>query len=142
MINGQVISGSTVFEYLGKIVDSKQKQNQNLNETSNNSQDISNSENGECKINENGELEGWCSSGSSVEYSLITDDNDDFTKKKYKIDSNLSFLENSLSDTLNSQVKEMEKVDNNLSQKRQQFDNDYERLQKERGEIGIPISRK
>ena len=97
---------------------------------------------GQCRINSDGELEGWCGSGGGVEYSMITEENDDYTKKTYKIDSNLSFLDGVTEDSLQGQVQHMEQQDNQLGQKRQQFDNDYERLQRERGEIGNGMARK
>ncbi len=97
---------------------------------------------GQCRINADGELEGWCSSGGGVEYSMISEENDDYTKKTYKIDSNLSFLDGVTEDSLQGQVQHMEQQDNQLGQKRQQFDNDYERLQRERGEIGNGMARK
>ena len=137
LINGQVISGTTVFEYLGKLVEGKKQQEERVNEGQNTEKDQ-----GQCRINEDGELEGWCGSGSNVEYSTITEDNDDFTKKNHKIDTNLSFLDGASEISLQGQVQHMEKQDNQLSGKRQQFDNDYERLQRERGEVGNGMARK
>lgn len=137
LINGQVISGTTVFEYLGKLVEGKKQQEQRANEGQQTEKDQ-----GQCRINEDGELEGWCGSGSSVEYSMITEENDDFTKKNYKMDTNLSFLDGVTTTSLQGQVQHMENQDNQLSHKRQQFDNDYERLQRERGEIGNGMARK
>ena len=73
---------------------------------------------------------------------MITEENDDFTKKNHKIDTNLSFLDGVTETSLQGQVQHMENQDNQLSHKRQQFDNDYERLQRERGEIGNGMARK
>ena len=137
IINGQIISGQTVFEYLGKLVEGKKEQEQRVRQGQTTEQDQ-----GQCRINSDGELEGWCSSGGGVEYSMISEENDDYTKKTYKIDSNLSFLDGVTEDSLQGQVQHMEKQDNQLSQKRQQFDNDYERLQRERGEMGNGMARK
>jgi len=83
LINGQVISGQTVFEYLGKLVEGKKEQEQRSSENS-----LKESDQGQCSINQEGELEGWCGSGSDVGFSMITEDNDDYTKKIYKIDFN------------------------------------------------------
>lgn len=137
LINGQVISGSTVFEYFGKLVEGKQQQEHRVDEGQTTGKDE-----GQCRINKDGELEGWCGSGSGVEYSMITEDNDDFTKKNHQIDTNLSFLDGITENSLEGQVQHMEKQDNQLSGKRQQFDNDYERLQRERGEVGNSMARK
>ena len=137
LINGQVISGTTVFEYLGKLVEGKKQQEERVNEGQATEKDQ-----GQCMINADGELEGWCGSGFSVGHSMITEDNDDFTKKTYKMDTNLSFLDGATENPLQGQVQEMEKQDNQLSGKRQQFDNDYERLQRERGEVGNGMARK
>lgn len=135
-INEQIISGKIVFEYLGKLVEGKKQQDERIS-----SGNTSQKDEGQCRINDDGELEGWCGNGSNIEYSIISEENDDFTKKNYEIHNNLSFLENDISE-MSEQIKEMEIKDSGLSQKRQQFDNDYERLQKERGEIGNGMARK
>jgi len=137
LINGKVIAGQTVFEYLGKLVEGKKEQEERASENS-----LKESDQGQCSINQDGELDGWCGSGSGVGFSMITEDNDDYTKKTYKIDSNLSFLDGMTETSLDGQVKQMEEQDDNLGQKRQQFDNDYERLQRERGEVGSGMARK
>lgn len=140
LINGQVITGDTVFEYLGKLVEGKKEQDNRIQ-----NQTTTEKDEGQCRINEDGELEGWCSSGIGVEYSMITDDNDDFTKKIYKMDSNLSFLdgvsESTDNNLLGQQIKDMENNDNKLNEKRKQFDNEYERLQKERNQLGNGMMR-
>lgn len=136
-INGQVITGSTVFEYLGKLVEGKKQQEQRVSNG-----EINSSDQGQCRINEEGELEGWCGSGSGVDYSMITEENDDYTKKSYKINTNLSFLDDNEGNIIKDQVQQMEQLDDKLNEKRKQFDNDYERLQKERNEIGIGMGRK
>ena len=137
LINGQIITGETVFEYLGKLVEGKKEQEERASENT-----LKESDQGQCSINQEGELEGWCGGGSDIGFSVITEDNDDYTKKTYKIDSNLSFLEGMSEASLHGQVQQMEKNDENLGQKRQQFDNDYERLQRERGEVGNGMARK
>lgn len=141
LINGQVITGDTVFEYLGKLVEGKKEQDNRIQ-----NQTTTEKDEGQCRINEDGELEGWCSSGIGVEYSMITDDNDDFTKQIHKMDSNLSFLdgvsESTDNNLLGQQIKDMENNDNKLSEKRKQFDNEYERLQKERNQLGNGMMRK
>jgi len=135
LINGQVITGTTVFEYLGKLVEGKKEQGVPDSPTEGQDQ-------GQCRVNSEGELEGWCASGGSMEFSLITEENDDYTNKTHKIDTNLSFLEGVTESSLHGQVQEMEAHDTNLTQKRQQMDNDYERLQRERGEVGNGMARK
>jgi predicted RNase H-like nuclease (RuvC/YqgF family) len=130
LINGQVISGETLFEYLGKIVEEKKQHDLRIQNNKPQEKDQ-----GQCKINEDGELEGWCSSGSAIEFSTITEDNDDYTKKIYKIDTNYESLDGS-DMPIQNQIKQMEKTDESLTQKRKQFDSDFERIQRERGEIG------
>ena len=133
LINSQVISGQTVFEYFGKLVEGKKAQEQRVENNQTNESDQ-----GQCRINEEGELEGYCGSsglsGSGVEFSMISEENDDYTKRTYKIESSYDFLEGA-SDDIHSQVKSMEAQDSQLSQKRKGFDNDLERMQRERGEL-------
>ena len=132
LINNQVITGETVFEYFGKLVEGKKSQEQRVEEGKQNDSDQ-----GQCRINEEGELEGWCGNGidgSSIEYSMITEDNDDYTKKTYKMETNYDFLEGS-GDSIHAQVQSMEKDDSQLSTKRKSFDSDLERLQRERGDM-------
>ena len=133
LINNQVISGQTVFEYFGKLVEGKKAQEQRIENNQTNSSDQ-----GQCRINEEGELEGYCGSsglgGSGVEYSIISEENDDYTKRTYKMESSYDFLEGA-SDDIHSQVKSMEAQDSQLSEKRKSFDNDLERMQRERGEL-------
>ncbi len=130
LMNGQIISGDTLFEYLGKIVEEKKQHDLRIQNNQ-----LQEKDQGQCKINEDGELEGWCSSGSSIEFSTITEDNDDYTKKIYKIDTNYELLSDSTG-PIQNQVKQMEQNDQSLNQKRKQFDSDLERMQRERGEIG------
>ena len=130
LINNQVISGQTVFEYFGKLVEGKKAQEQRVQNNQTNSSDQ-----GQCRINEEGELEGYCgNSGSGIEFSMISEENDDYTKRTYKIESSYDFLEGT-SDDIHSQVKSMEAQDSQLSEKRKSFDNDLERMQRERGEM-------
>ena len=133
LINNQVISGQTVFEYFGKLVEGKKAQEQRVENNQTNESDQ-----GQCRINDEGELEGYCGGsglgGSGVEFSMITEENDDYTKKTYKIESSYDFLEGA-SDDIHSQVKSMEAQDSQLSEKRKGFDNDLERMQRERGEM-------
>ena len=53
----------------------------------------------------------------------------------------MSFLEGSSDSTLQYQIKNMENNEQPVSQKSQQFDDDYKRLQEERGNIGGGIPR-
>ena len=133
LINNQVITGETVFEYLGKLVEGKKQQESRESE-----EKLNESDQGQCRVNEDGELEGYCGDnglgGSCIGFSMITEDNDDYTKKNYKIETNYDYLDES-SDGIHQQVQEMEKNDKQLNNKNQQFDNDMERMQRERGEI-------
>ena len=128
-----MISGQTVFEYFGKLVEGKKAQEQRVQNNETNESDQ-----GQCRINEDGELEGYCGGsglgGSGVEFSMITEENDDYTKRTYKMESNYDFLEGA-SDDIHKQVKSMETQDNQLSEKRKAFDSDLERMQRERGEL-------
>lgn len=130
LINNQVISGQTVFEYFGKLVEGKKAQEQRIQNNQTNSSDQ-----GQCRINEEGELEGYCVNGApGIEFSMISEENDDYTKRTYKIESSYDFLEGA-SDDIHGQVKSMEAQDSQLSQKRKAFDSDLERMQRERGEM-------
>ena len=133
LINNQVITGQTVFEYFGKLVEGKKSQEQRVREGGKKSSDQ-----GQCRINEDGELEGWCGAsglgGSGIEYSMITEDNDDYTKKTYKINTNYDLLGDG-EESIEQQVKIMEQNDSQLSDKRKSFDSDLERMQRDRGEL-------
>ena len=129
LIHNQVITGEKVFEYFGKLVEGKKAQEERANEGKQNESDQ-----GQCSINEDGELEGWCGDNSGVEFSMITEENDDYTKRKYKIETNYDFLDGA-SDSIDSKVKDMEKDDSKISEKKKSFDSDLERMQRERGEL-------
>lgn len=133
LINDQVISGQTVFEYFGKLVEGKKEQEARLQ-----AEQPSEKDQGQCRINEEGELEGYCGvgglGGSGVEYSIISEENDDFTKRTYKIENSFDYLDGA-SDDIHGQVKSMEAQDAHLSAKRKSFDDDLERMQRERGEM-------
>ena len=141
LIQNQMVTGEKVFEYFGKLVEGKKAQEERVNEGQQ-----SESDQGQCRINEEGELEGYCGGpglgGAGIEFSMITEDNDDYTKRNYEISTSLSFLEGSSDSTLQYQIKDMEHKDQKVSEKTQQFDSDMERLQKERGEIGNGMARK
>ena len=139
LINGQIIIGETLFQYFGKLVEGKESQEKRMKQNN-----LSREDEGQCRINDDGELEGWCSGGlgGGVEFSLITEENDDYTKKNYKIDTNYEFIDDPSGGSIQEQVQKMEKSDNQLSQKNKQFDNDYERLQREREEIGNGMPRR
>ena len=129
LIHNQVITGEKVFEYFGKLVEGKKAQEERTNEGKQNESDQ-----GQCSINEDGELEGWCGSGSDVEFSMITEENDDYTKNTYKIETNYDYLDG-VSDSIDSKIKDMEKNDTQVSEKKKSFDSDLERMQRERGEM-------
>lgn len=131
LINNQVVTGDKVFEYFGKLVESKMEQ-----EKRESSETLNSSDEGQCRINEDGELEGYCGNGIALEYSMISDKDDDCSKANHKIDTVVSFLEGeSDNSSLQAQIKSLEETDDRLSGKRQQFDSDLERMQQERGEI-------
>ena len=129
LIHNQVVTGEKVFEYFGKLVEGKKAQEERANQGNQNESDQ-----GQCRINEDGELEGWCGGGSGIEYAMITEENDDYTKKTYKMESNYDFLDGA-SDSIHAQVKDMEQSDLQISEKKKSFDSDLERMQRERGEM-------
>ena len=129
LIHNQVITGEKVFEYFGKLVEGKKAQEERETEGKQNESDQ-----GQCNINEDGELEGWCGGESGVEYAMITEENDDYTKKMYKIESNYDFLDGE-SDSIQAKVKDMEQSDLEISGKKRRFDSDLEKMQMERGEL-------
>ena len=127
-ISGRVIPRDTVFEYFGKLVEGKKAQD--MREQTN---QLEKKDEGVCRINEDGELEGYCGS-SGADFSMITEENDDYTKKTYINHTNYDYLDGDDS-TIHQQVKHMEKCDNHIDSKRQQFDSELERLQRSRGEM-------
>lgn len=127
LIGTEIIKGDTLFEYFGKLVDEKLKQENRINNNN-----IQESDQGQCRINENGELEGWCSSGGSIEFSMISENNDNFTNSVHKFNTNLEFINDNNLDNQNSltnQIKTLESKDNQLMEKRNKFDSDLEKLQ-------------
>ena len=147
LVNSQLVTGETVFEYFGRLVEEKNKQealSQTNTENSGQNSDQNSAQpstEGECRINEDGELEGWCASGGSCDYSMISEENDDYTNRRYKIDSNYELLNNE-DISIQQQVKQMEEMDSNISQNKNKFDSEFERLQQERNQVGVGITRK
>ena len=129
LINNQVVTGNSVFEYFGKLVEGKKEQEER--ESTN---QLNDSDQGQCRINEEGMLEGYCGSDMGLGFSAITEENDDYTKKTYKMDTSYDFLDGSSGD-IQAEVKAMEAKDAQLSSKQKSFDNDMERMQRERGEM-------
>jgi hypothetical protein len=125
LINDQVIKGDTVFEYFGKLVEGKNQQEQRKTEGNSTEQDQ-----GQCRINDEGELEGWCGSDSGIGFAMITEESDDYTKKTYKLESNYDMLEGG---DIKDQVQNMEEGDSMIASKKNEFDGDLERMQQERG---------
>jgi hypothetical protein len=133
LINNQVVTGEKVFTYFGKLVESKVQQ-----EDREKTDALENKDEGQCRINEDGLLEGYCGGGGglNLEYSLISETDDDCSKSLHKIEETVSFLDGIDPDsTIQEQVKTMEQSDSQLSGKRQQFDSDLERMQQDRGDI-------
>jgi hypothetical protein len=126
LINNQVISGNSVFEYFGKLVEGKKEQEQRQKNN-----ELNESDQGQCRINEDGELEGYCGMDG---FSMISEENDDYTKRMFKSHNYYDMLNNSSSD-IHDQIKRMEENDNQLSKKNKGFEQDLERMQRERGEI-------
>ncbi len=131
LINNQVVTGDSVFEYFGKLVEGKKEQ-----EARESKDELNASDQGQCRINEDGMLEGYCGSDMGLGFSAITEENDDYTKKMYKMDQCLSFIEGGENASIQDQVKSMEEGDGQINEKKQRFDSDLERMQKERSEIG------
>lgn len=128
LINDQVIKGDTVFEYFGKLVEGKNQQEQRRNEGNS-----TESDQGQCRINEEGELEGWCGNDTGgIGFAMITEENDDYTRKTYKIESNYDMLEGG-DVSIKDQVQNMEQGDSMIASKKKEFDSDLERMQQERG---------
>lgn len=138
-INGQLIIGKTVFEYLGKLVESKNNSsNTPANMSSNNmpttisSKISSETDSKQCNISGDGELEGYCCNGLNC--GLITEKDDNNTSDFHKFQLSYDMLENDNND-IHQQIAEMEKNDNELNNKHGGFDSDLERLQRERGDM-------
>lgn len=132
-IDGQLITGQTVFEYLAKLVDSKNnnvRNNPNIN--NDNSQQCSvNSQ--QCSVNndDTDELEGYCCDGLNC--SIITDNDDNNTTNFHKFQLSYDMIGDD--SDIYQQVRDMEKTDNESNSKHNGFDSDLERLQRERGEM-------
>ena len=133
IINNQLIEGETVFEYLGKIVESKNQQQTNNQQSFNQPQCSAQPQTNQdqCRINENGELEGYCCDGLNC--SIISDNNDNCAENFYGNHSTYELLE-SFGD-IKDNIKDMEIADKTIKDTKSGFDSDYERLQRERGEL-------
>ena len=132
LVKNRVVSGQQVFGYLSKIVESKLEQEQRESNGSLGKQDQ-----GVCRINEDGELEGYCGDGGGIGFSMISEENDNNKDSRFIMHSNYDTIEgNTLSNAVyQEQNLAMEAGDKMLSEKRQAFDSDLERLQAERAEM-------
>ena len=88
LINNQVVTGEKVFEYFGKLVESKVQQ-----EERDKTDSLQNKDEGQCRINEDGLLEGYCGNGMDLEYSIISETDDDCSKSLHKTEETVSFLD-------------------------------------------------
>jgi hypothetical protein len=131
LVNNQVVSGNRVFEYLGKIVEAKVDQ-----EGREKDNELTETDQGVCRINEDGMLEGYCGGSDSIGFSEITEDNDDFTKKRYSMEDNFDLLEDaSSSNAVYQQVGQMEASEETLGRQKTSFDSDLAKMQSERREL-------
>lgn len=132
LVKNRVVSGQQVFEYLGKIVESKLDQEKRESQGS-----LGKKDQGVCRINDKGELEGYCGDGGGIGFSVISEENDNNKDSRYIMHSNYDTIEgNMLSNAVyQEQGIAMETGDQMLSEKRQGFDSDFERLQAERAEM-------
>jgi hypothetical protein len=131
-INGQLILGQTVFEYLGKLVEGKNNTPINTNNNSNMSYSVNSNSNEQCTVNEDGELEGYCCDGLSC--SMITDKDDNNTTNFHQFHLSYDTLDDNNND-IHQQVADMEKNDTELNSKHSGFDSDLEKLQRDRGDM-------
>lgn len=132
LVKNRVVSGQQVFEYLGKIVESKLDQEKRESQGS-----LGKKDQGVCRINDKGELEGYCGDGGGIGFSMISEENDNNKDSRYVMHSNYDTIEgNMLSNAVyQEQGIAMETGDQMLSEKRQAFDSDFEKLQAERAEM-------
>ena len=140
LINNQLVEGEQLFEYMGRIVDASENQgNQKTIQqpTQQPTQKPLDTEKDTMKCSTSDEIMGYCTNGSCIDFSTITEVSDDYTKSYHKIDSNLEFLEGQgdIPDgaMLNGSQVQLSKDNTfDLSDKRKEFDSDYERLMNDR----------
>lgn len=128
-IDGQLITGQTVFNYLAKLVESKNNSITPVNNT-----DVNNDNSQKCSVNnnnDNDELEGYCCDGLNC--SIITDNDDNNTTNFHQFQFSYDIIGDETD--IHQQVIDMEKTDNELNTKNNGFDSDLERLQRERGDM-------
>ena len=156
LINNQIVEGEQLFEYMGRIVDAsgeisqeekyhqqhqqqqpqhqqpqhQQPQHQQHQQHQQQQQDT-------MKCSASDEIMGYCTNGSCIDYSTITETSDDYTKSFHKIDSNLEFLEGQGDmpggTMMNGSRVQLSKDDTfDRSEKRKEFDSDYEKLMNDR----------
>tara|TARA_Y100001958_G_C21247641_1_gene579241 strand:+ start:7346 stop:7921 length:576 start_codon:yes stop_codon:yes gene_type:complete len=140
VLNGQLITGQSIFKYFSELVDSYHQQNSQTQEIKvEQKNDImgtyepkKNIVNGEEII----EYDGWCSNGNCLDYSMITENNDDFTKGMHEFTTSTSFLDGSNEISSNETRVPLNKDDTyNKSDKQKQFDSDYEQMMSIRNSI-------
>lgn len=133
LIKNRVVSGQDVFGYFAKIVESKLEQEQRESRGTLDKQDQ-----GVCRINDDGELEGYCGSdGGGIGFSMISEENDNNKDSRFIMHSKYDTIEgNTISNAVyQNQGSAMETGDQMLSEKRQAFDSDLEKLQAERAQM-------
>lgn len=136
--DGQLLIGENIFKYFSDIVDSYLNQNDGnivkrdqigLEEPKKQESDIVNGD----------EFQPWCSNGNCLEYSMITENNDNFTDGMHAFNSNISYIDgDELSDNIEKCATRvpLSKDDSfNKSDKLKQFDSDYEQMMSIRNNI-------
>lgn len=133
VLNGQLVTGQSIFKYFSELVDSYLQQNtqkqelkvEQKNDIMGTCEPKKNIVNGEEII----EYDGWCHGGDCLDYSMITENSDDFTKEMHQFTTNTSFLDGTNEISSNEERVPLNKDDTyNKSDKQKLFDSDYEQM--------------
>lgn len=134
-IQDQLIYGNMVFEYLGKLVEGKE---QAANARTHSNTPVA-PENSQCGVQNNDDdtcdLDGYCCDDNGLNCSIITEKDDNNTLDIHKFNSSLEFLTPDSNTSIHQQVSDYESSDKLIETSKDGFDSDFEKLQRERGDL-------
>ena len=135
LMNNQLVVGEELFEYMSRIIDSTMDQNQQQEpqqQQEQQQQEPQQQQQGTCSKED--EIMGYCTNGSCIDFSPITDINDDYTNRFQPNLTNVEFLDGQADEGTTTQSNVQLSKDDTFdrSDKRKEFDSDYERLMNDR----------
>jgi hypothetical protein len=132
--NGQLLSGQSIFKHFSDIVDAyiaQNGQNEQNSQRNDGVMGIEEPKKQEELIDKESNFEAWCPSGGCLEYSMIREDNDNFTDGVHGFNSNITYIDENTSETpQQSESRVPLSTDDTYKKndKLKQFDSDYEQM--------------